>query len=133
MCNATVLPPAPFWYLTLWAQAQPQPLAATLNAVDGAITSDLAITPTRNGMISAFASDPTHLVLDVFGYFSPRCPGKAALKKDLISVVRRSMPHARPYACRCVPLPLSRTTISRSVPIHHVSPCLVQGKYFGAQ
>lgn len=69
--NATVVPSAPFGYLTLWAQAQPQPLAAVLNAIDGAITSNLAITPTQNGIISAFASDPTQLVLDVFGYFAP--------------------------------------------------------------
>jgi hypothetical protein len=29
----------------------------------------MAITPTSNGYVSAFASDPTHLVLDISGYF----------------------------------------------------------------
>ena len=58
-------------YLTLWPQGQTQPTAATLNAIDAAITSNLAIVPTTNGIISAFASNPTHLVLDAFGYFAP--------------------------------------------------------------
>ena len=37
----------------------------------GAITSNLAIVPTNNGSISAFAFNPTHLVLDISGYFAP--------------------------------------------------------------
>jgi hypothetical protein len=69
--NATVVPPGTFGYLTLWPQGQSMPLAATLNAVDGAITSNLAIVPAQNGIISAFASSPTHLVLDISGYFAP--------------------------------------------------------------
>ena len=69
--NATVVPPAPLGYLTLWPQGQSQPLAATLNAVDGAITSNLALTPTHNGSVNAFVSNPTHLILDLFGYFAP--------------------------------------------------------------
>ena len=69
--NATVVPPGAFGYLTLWVQGRPQPLVATLNAIDGAITSNIAIIPTQNGSISAFALNPTHLVLDIFGYFAP--------------------------------------------------------------
>jgi len=69
--NATVVPPGPFGYLTLWPQGQPQPTVATLNAIDGAITSNMAITPTHNGSVSAFASNPTYLILDIFGYFAP--------------------------------------------------------------
>ena len=69
--NATVVPPGAFSYLTLWPQGQPQPTVATLNASDGAITSNMAIVPARNGSISVFALDPTHLVLDIFGYFGP--------------------------------------------------------------
>jgi hypothetical protein len=57
--------------LTMWPQGQPQPLAATLNAGDGAVTSNMAIIPTNNGSVSAFALNPTHLVLDVFAYFAP--------------------------------------------------------------
>jgi hypothetical protein len=69
--NATVVPPGPLGYITMWPQGQPQPLAATLNALDGAITSNLAIVPTNNGSISAFPFSPTHLLLDLFGYFAP--------------------------------------------------------------
>jgi hypothetical protein len=69
--NATVVPPGAFGYLTLWAQEQPQPLVATLNPIDGAITSNMAIVPTQNGSISVFALNPAHLVLDIFGYFAP--------------------------------------------------------------
>ena len=39
--------------------------------VDGAITSNLAIVPAANGRISAFLSNATQLVLDIFGYFAP--------------------------------------------------------------
>lgn len=69
--SATVVPPAPLGYLTMWAQGQPQPQVATLNALDAAITSNLAIVPTTNGSISVWATNLTHLVLDVFGYFAP--------------------------------------------------------------
>lgn len=69
--NATVVPPGAFGYLTLWPRGQPQPTVATLNAIDGAVTSNMAIVPAQNGSISVFALDPTHLVLDIFGYFAP--------------------------------------------------------------
>lgn len=69
--NATVVPPGGLGYLTLWPAGQPQPVVATLNAVDGAITSNMAIVPTNNGSIDAFASDATQLILDIFGYFAP--------------------------------------------------------------
>jgi hypothetical protein len=69
--NATVVPPGPFSFLTLWPQGTTQPLVSTLNAPDGAVTSNLAIVPTTNGLISSFASNPVHLVLDISGYFAP--------------------------------------------------------------
>jgi hypothetical protein len=69
--NATVVPAGSLGFVTLWPNGQPQPLASTLNAADGAITSNMAIVPTANGSIDAFASSPTHLVLDISGYFAP--------------------------------------------------------------
>ncbi len=69
--NATVVPVGPLGFLTLWPDGQPQPLASTLNAPDGAITSNMAIVPTSNGSIDAFASQATHLILDISGYFAP--------------------------------------------------------------
>jgi len=68
--NATVAPPATFGFLTLWPQGTTQPLVSTLNALDGVVTSNQAIVPTLNGLISSFASNPVHLVLDISGYFA---------------------------------------------------------------
>jgi hypothetical protein len=69
--NATAIPEVTLGYLTLWPQGQTKPLVSTLNAMDGAITNNMAIVPTTNGSISAYPSNPTHLVLDIFGYFAP--------------------------------------------------------------
>ncbi len=69
--NATVVPPTALGFLTLWPQSQSQPTVSTLNALDATITSNMAIVPTANGSVSAFASNPTHLILDIFGYFAP--------------------------------------------------------------
>ena len=69
--NATVVPPGQLGFLTLWPQGATQPLVSTLNAQDGAITSNMAIIPTTNGSVSAFGSSATHLILDLFGYFAP--------------------------------------------------------------
>jgi hypothetical protein len=69
--NATVVPPGPLGYITMWPQGQTQPLAATLNAYDGAVTNNMAIVPTTTGSVSVFPLAPTHLVLDIFGYFAP--------------------------------------------------------------
>jgi IPT/TIG domain-containing protein len=69
--NATVVPPASLGYLTLWPQGAAQPLVSTLNAIDGSLTSNMAIVPAASGSVSAFASNPTQLLLDISGYFAP--------------------------------------------------------------
>lgn len=69
--NATVVPSGPFGYLTLWPDGQQQPVVSTLNASDGVTASNMAIVPTSNGSIDAFASDPTNLILDISSYFAP--------------------------------------------------------------
>jgi hypothetical protein len=69
--NATVVPPSSLGYLTLWPEGAPLPVVSTLNALDGSITSNMAIVPTSNGSISAFAAAPTQLILDISGYFAP--------------------------------------------------------------
>ncbi len=69
--NATVVPPGPLNYLTLWPDGQTQPNVSTLNANDGAVTSNMAIVPTNNGKIDAFAYNPTDLILDISSYFAP--------------------------------------------------------------
>jgi hypothetical protein len=69
--NATVVPPAPLGYLTLWPEGSAQPVVSTLNALDGAITSNMAIVPANANAISAFAENATYLLLDTAGYFAP--------------------------------------------------------------
>ena len=68
--NTTVVPTDGLGYLTLWADGQGQPLVSTLNS-DGSVNSNLAIVPTQNGKIDAYASDFTQLIFDISGYFAP--------------------------------------------------------------
>ncbi|MGA3211059.1 MAG: choice-of-anchor tandem repeat GloVer-containing protein [Terriglobales bacterium] len=67
--NATVVPDGDLGYLTLWPDSETQPVVSTLNAVDGAITSNMALVPNKNGEIDAYASGTTQLVLDLYAYF----------------------------------------------------------------
>lgn len=72
--NATAFPRGALNHLTLWKDGQPQPLAWTLNAVDGAVTSNMAIVPVANVSIlsiDAYASGVTQLALDISSYFAP--------------------------------------------------------------
>jgi uncharacterized repeat protein (TIGR03803 family) len=69
--NATAIPQGPLYFLTLWPDGSPQPTVSTLNAKDGAITSNMAIVPNTNGKSDAFAQGTTQLILDISGYFAP--------------------------------------------------------------
>ncbi len=69
--NATVVPDGHLGYLTLWPTGQSQPQASTLNATDGAITSNMAIVLGGSGSIDAYASGWTQLILDISSYFGP--------------------------------------------------------------
>jgi uncharacterized repeat protein (TIGR03803 family) len=69
--NATVVPPGSMPYLTLWPDGEQQPTVSTLNAYDGFITSNMAVVPTNNGSIDAYAAALTQLILDISGYFAP--------------------------------------------------------------
>ena len=69
--NATVVPPGALGFLSLWPNGENQPTVSTLNAIDGAVTSNMAIVPTNNGNIDAFSSNSTQLILDLSSYFAP--------------------------------------------------------------
>jgi hypothetical protein len=69
--NATVVPPGVMRWMTVWPQGTPRPLASSLNDKEGSVANNMALVPTNNGLISAFVTDPTHLILDMFGYFAP--------------------------------------------------------------
>ena len=69
--NATVVPTGALGYLTLWPDGEPKPLVSTLNALDGSITNNMAIVPSTNGKVDAYASGITQLSLDISSYFAP--------------------------------------------------------------
>jgi YVTN family beta-propeller protein len=69
--NATVVPTGALGYLTLWPDGTGQPVVSTLNAFDGALTNNMAIVPTNNGNVDAFANGLTQLILDISSYFAP--------------------------------------------------------------
>ncbi len=69
--NSTLVPQGPLSYLTLWPDGTTRPVVSTLNAIDGAITSNMAIVGTDNGKVDAYADGSTQLVLDISSYFAP--------------------------------------------------------------
>jgi hypothetical protein len=69
--NATVYPQGSLGFLTLWPDGEQQPTVSTLSARDGAVTSNMAIVPSPDGSIDAYASSSTHLTLDISSYFAP--------------------------------------------------------------
>jgi hypothetical protein len=69
--NATVVPTGILGFLTLWPTGTSWPTVSTLNDLDGDITSNLAIVPMSAGWVSAYLTHPSHLLLDVSGYFAP--------------------------------------------------------------
>jgi hypothetical protein len=69
--NATVVPQGALGYLTLWPDGIGRPGVSTLNALDGSISSNMAVVPTTNGKVDAYASGLTQLVLDISSYFAP--------------------------------------------------------------
>ena len=67
--NATVVPSGAFPYLTIWPDGLPQPNVSTLNAYDGVVSSNMAISTVSNGYINAFGVNPANLIFDLVSYF----------------------------------------------------------------
>ncbi|HEY5174950.1 MAG TPA: hypothetical protein VII95_05230 [Terriglobales bacterium] len=56
----------------MWPDGTNQPVVSTLNAFDGSITNNMAIVPSTNGKVDAYAgSGITQLILDISSYFAP--------------------------------------------------------------
>ncbi len=68
--NATVVPSGALGYLTLWPDGGGRPTVSTLNAADGSVSSNMAIVPSTNGKVDAYASGLTQLILDISAYFA---------------------------------------------------------------
>jgi uncharacterized membrane protein len=70
--NATAVPPGSLHFLTLWPDGESQPAVSTLNALDGWVTSNMAVVPNHgDGKVDAYAQGLTQLILDISAYFAP--------------------------------------------------------------
>jgi len=70
--NVTVVPHGALGYLTVWPTGQTQPVASTLNSLNGEVKANAAIVPGgTGGAISVFATNDTDVVIDINGYFVP--------------------------------------------------------------
>jgi hypothetical protein len=70
--NVTVVPQTVqgLGYLTLWPAGPPRPKASTINSTDGRVKAVSAIVAAGTAYaIRIFVTDPTHVVLDITGYF----------------------------------------------------------------
>ncbi len=70
--NVTVVPDARLSYLSAWPAGSGAPAVSTLNSWDGSVVANAAIVPAgAGGAISIYVTDPTHVILDINGYFAP--------------------------------------------------------------
>jgi hypothetical protein len=70
--NLTVVPLGPLGFISIWPAGQSQPVVSTLNSVDGRVKANAVIVPAgANGAITVFATNPTHAIIDINGYFVP--------------------------------------------------------------
>jgi len=72
--NTTVLPKSYLGFVTMWPDGWTlnYPLPSTLNAWDGAVTSNMAIVGAGyQSMVEVYASDLTYLIVDISSYFAP--------------------------------------------------------------
>jgi Putative binding domain, N-terminal len=76
--NLTVVPRGTLGYVTIWPAGDSQPLASTLNSIDGRIKANASIVPAGSGgAISVFATDDADVILDISGYFVPASASSA--------------------------------------------------------
>lgn len=69
--NVTVVPNAALGYLSIWPSGQARPLVSTTNS-DGRVKATAAIVKAGpDGGVNVYVTNPTHLVMDISGYFVP--------------------------------------------------------------
>ncbi|MEO8371032.1 MAG: Ig domain-containing protein [Candidatus Solibacter sp.] len=109
--NATVVPPASLGFLSLWGSGG-QPSVSTLNAGDGSIVANAALVPASDtGSVTAFASNATHLILDINGYFATTAASSGPI--GLPSGVTAGLGGAAPFAVTLpVAAPANGTTVT---------------------
>jgi YVTN family beta-propeller protein len=83
--NVTVVPGTAnhLGYLTIWPTGETQPNVSTMNSPDGRTKANAAIVPAGyEGAVSIYASNTTHVILDINGYFTAPAadPGLSTLQ-----------------------------------------------------
>src|SRR5687767_11770517 len=69
--NITVVPPGFLDFITAWPTGQSRPNASTLNGYVGTVIANAAIMPAgTSGSVDVFASQNTHLIIDINGYYA---------------------------------------------------------------
>ncbi|MFL6414404.1 MAG: choice-of-anchor D domain-containing protein [Bryobacteraceae bacterium] len=70
--NITAVPAGDLGFLTVWPSGQPKPLVSLLNSENARTKANAAIVQAgADGGINVFATNDTHVVVDVNGYFIP--------------------------------------------------------------
>jgi Bacterial Ig-like domain (group 3)/FG-GAP-like repeat/FG-GAP repeat len=73
--NLTVVPTEPLGFLSAWPTGEAYPGVSTLNSSDGSTIANAAtIVAGISGSITALASNPTDLIIDINGYYAPAVP-----------------------------------------------------------
>ena len=69
--NFTVIPSGILGFLSVWPSGQAQPVVSLLNS-DGRVKANAAIVPAgASGGVAVYASNNSHVIIDVNGYFVP--------------------------------------------------------------
>ena len=70
--NVTVVPDDYLGFLPVWPAGSQQPGVSTLNSWDATVVANAAIvTAGTGGVIDIYVTDPTHVIVDINGYFAP--------------------------------------------------------------
>ena len=68
--NVTVVPLTGLGFISIWPTGEQQPGVSTLNSQDGRVKANAAIVPAgTNGSVTVLASNATHVIIDINGYF----------------------------------------------------------------
>jgi hypothetical protein len=69
--NITIVPPGFVDFVTVWPTGVVRPFASTLNGYVANVIANAAIVPAgTNGSIDVYASQNTHLIIDINGYYA---------------------------------------------------------------
>src|SRR5204863_1200314 len=71
--NITIVPPGFLDFITVWPTGQARPNASTLNGYVNTVIANAAIVPAgTSGSVDVYASQNTHLIIDINGYYAPQ-------------------------------------------------------------